>query len=116
MCANTTTGSAGPQLRHIALDPSQLLVAQRTHAFELRRIIQPDEMDSFMVEALPAPPRSALTETLHVLLAVVAQQVVLPGDEEDLLLAQPFEELVQGIELAGLGEVRKISGCRRKSG
>ena len=108
--------SAGPQLGHIALEPRNLLVSQRAHAFELRRIIQSDEMDPFVVEALPTAPHGALTETLHVLLAVVAQQVVLSGNVEDLLLAHSFQELVQGIELASLRQVRKIPGMQDEVG
>ena len=73
-------------------------------------------MDPFVVEALPAPPHGALTETLHVLLAVVSQQVVLSGDEEHLLLAHSFQELVQGVELTGLRQMRKIPGMQDEFG
>src|SRR5712671_4965205 len=108
--------SAGPQFGHIALEPRHLLVSQRAHAFELRRIVQPNEMDPFVVEALPTPPGGALTVTLHVLLALVSQQVVLSGDEERLLLAHPFKELVQGIELTGLRQVRQIPRMKDEVG
>src|ERR1700681_4891955 len=104
--------STGAQFGHIVLEPRHLLVSQRAHTFELRRVIQPDEMNPSVVEALPTPPGGALTVTFHVLLALVSQQVVLSGNEERLLLTHSFEELVQGIELAGLCQVREIPGMK----
>src|SRR5579872_1784000 len=62
---------AAPMLGDIVLEPSQLLVSNRTHPFELRSIVQADEMDPFVIEALPTPPRGAFAKTLQVLLAVV---------------------------------------------
>src|SRR3954463_6627292 len=68
--------SAGPQLGHIVLEPRHLLGSNRTQAFELRGIVQTDEVNALVVEALPAAPAGVFSETLEVLLAVVAQQIV----------------------------------------
>src|SRR5437016_539472 len=58
--------SAGRQPGHIVLEPRQLLLTNRAQAFELRGVVQPDEMNTFVVEALPTVPGRALAETLHV--------------------------------------------------
>src|SRR5713226_7647561 len=108
--------SAGRQPAHIVLEPRHLLISDRAHTFELRRVVQTDEINPLVIEALPTTPRRALAETLEVLLAVIAEQVVLAGDEERLLLTQSTKELVQGIELGGLGRVRQISGMKDEVG
>jgi hypothetical protein len=50
-----------------------------------------------------------LPEALQVLLAVVSQQIMLSACEERFFLTQSAKELLQGVELSGLGQVRKIT-------
>src|SRR5438552_2325891 len=92
--------SAGRQLGDIVLEPRHLLVADRSHAFELRCVVQPDEMDPFVIEALPTPSLRTVAETFEVLLTVIAEQVMFAGDVECLLLMQSSKELVQGVEFS----------------
>jgi hypothetical protein len=64
-----------------------LLVSNRAQALELRRIIQADEVNSLVVETPPARPMLPLPKRSKYLFAVVAQQIVLAGDEEVLPFA-----------------------------
>src|SRR5579863_8682322 len=102
----------GPQPAYILLKPRQLLLSDCAEPFELRRIVQADEVNSFVLETPPASPHAPCAETLEIPLAVIAQQIVLAGDVEHLLLTQSSKELIERIELIGLRQMRKVPGMQ----
>ena len=107
-------GRALRQAREILLQPVELLLAEHAEAAFLDRgdIHQADEMHAFLVEAEPAGAVRALAEALEILRAVVAQDVVLAGHEEDLLGFAVLEHLLEIVELLGLRELREIAGVQ----
>src|SRR4029077_2043842 len=73
---------------------------------------QSDEMHAALIEAVPAAGRRPLgAEALKVLLAIVADDVVLAGDEMGVEL-RPLEDLPGGIELGRLRQMRDIAGMQ----
>ena len=74
------------RLRQIVLEPLQLFAAQDAEApgLEIQHVDQADEMDPFVLEAVPALALGALAVALAIALAVVGQHVVLAGHVEDL--------------------------------
>src|SRR4029077_4665843 len=73
---------------------------------------QSDEMHAALIEAVPAAGRRPLgAEALKVLLAIVADDVVLAGDEMGVEL-RPLEDLPGGIELGRLRQMRDVAGMQ----
>src|SRR5262249_23598375 len=72
---------------------------------------QSDEMDPILVEAVPALSFGLLGVTLPEHGAVVIQNVMLPGDEENVGV-QASENLVDHIELRRLRKVGYVAGVQ----
>ena len=91
------------------LSQSSCARAELAHAFELHDVDQADEVNAFVIEAVPAVAGGALAVAREVELAVVDRGVVLAGNVEDLALGSR-QELVERVELGGLRSVREIAG------
>src|SRR5262249_55577418 len=100
------------------LQPLQLLAAEVAEAAGLQvdDVDQPDEVRSLVVEAVPAGAPGPLAVAGAVLPAVVAEDVVLAGDVEDLLHARALEHLVAGVELLRFRQVRDVAGVDQEVG
>ena len=69
---------------------------------DLERVVEADEVDAFVVEAVPAGADGAFAEAFEVELAVVGGGVVLAGDVEDVADARGLDDLRGGVELRWL--------------
>ena len=92
----------------ILLQPVELCLAEFAHAFELHYVDQADEMNAFVVEAVPAVPFCAFAVALEVQLSVVDGRVVLAGHVEDLPAGG--ENLIERVELRRFGGMREVAG------
>src|ERR1700751_4848435 len=71
-------------------------------------------MDTFVVEAVPPRALCALSVALEILLAVVAQHVMLAWYEVGLLRRSSPQYLVERGKFTGLGELAEIAGVNEK--
>src|ERR1700751_1991664 len=71
-------------------------------------------MHALLIEAVPSTALGALAITLEELLAVVAQHVVLAGDEVDLFGGGSLLYLIERIELTRLRELAEIAGVNNE--
>src|SRR5262249_35252869 len=86
---NRRTGRKSPQ---VLLQPVKLLLSDLAQSFELGHVIQSHKMNSFVIEAVPAPSGRALAEPFEVLPAVVSCDIMLARHIEHLPLAQALQE------------------------
>ena len=86
---------------HIILQPLQLFGPERAEStcLEVQDVHQADEMHPFLIEAVPASTFGSLAVPLQILLAVIAQDVVLARDVEHLACLGALQHLVHGVEL-----------------
>ena len=92
----------------ILLQPVELRLAELAHAFQLHHVDQADEVHAFVVEAVPAISLRAFAVALEIQLSVVDGGVVFAGHVEDL--AARSENLIERVELRGLGGMRQVAG------
>src|SRR5205823_2120425 len=78
----------------VVLKPLQLLLAKRPQAsrFKVHNIDQADEMDTVLVETMPAAPLSIFDIAFAKHGAVVVKNIMLSGDEKDFL-SRALEDL-----------------------
>jgi hypothetical protein len=107
-------GRARGQTGGIFGEPIHLLGADLAEASELDAVVEANEVDALVVKTLPRFARGSLAEALKVHLASVGSGVVFAGDIEHLLLAQPFEDLIQGVEFGSLGLVGEVAGVENQ--
>jgi hypothetical protein len=69
-----------------------------------------------MVKALPSLATGRHSETLEILFAIVAGEVVFTGDIEYFLLAKALEDLVQCVKLGGFRKVSEIARVENQVG
>src|SRR6266481_272210 len=107
--------AAGSPLQ-VAFQPLKLLAAKFSHSLNLHHIVQAHEVHAFVVEAVPTFAFGPFAIALKVLLAIVDVRVMLAGHVMDLLGLGFLKELLNGIELFGLGGVREIAGVDQELG
>src|SRR4029077_16383979 len=94
---------ARPQTFHVAFQPFELLVAEvtKTAGFQVHHIYQSNKVDAVFVEAVPARTLrfDPLPVAFEILLAVIAEDIVLAGDIEDILHPAALQHLIEGVEL-----------------
>ena len=73
-------GRGGGEGGDILLQPRELVGAEDAHGVDLAGVVEPDEVDALVVEAVPAGAHGAFAEALEVERAVVGGGVVLAGD------------------------------------
>src|SRR5262249_12878746 len=77
-------------------------------------VVETDEMHALVVKALPGLASGGLAEALEKQFPVVAGDVVFAWDIEHVPLTKAPENLVQGVELGGLGKVREVAGVENQ--
>src|SRR3954471_11015338 len=92
--------SAARESAYIILQPGQLLLAQKPQSAlgDVEHVYQSDEVHTTLIEAEPAVAFAALAVAQSELFAIVANDVVFPGDIEDVPCFGRFEQLLQGVE------------------
>ena len=100
------------------MQPIELFLPEHAEATFLDRgdIHQADEVNAALVEAEPTGAVRAFAEALEILGAIVTQDVVLAGDEEDLFRFAVLEHLLEIVELLRLRELREIAGVEDEIG
>ena len=99
----------------VLLDEVELLAPQDAQVLNPARVDQEEEVDTVQVEAVVAVPAAVLAEEAEVLLIVgVADRVVLTGDGVDLRRLECPQELLDGVELVGLGEMGEVTRVRHE--
>ncbi len=98
MCANTTTSV-------------HLLRSDRAESLELDGIVKSNEVNPFMIEALPSGSTRTLAKTFQVELGVIGGHVVFSGHVEDLLLFQIFQVLVEHVKFESFGKMSQVLRC-----
>src|SRR5258708_22393699 len=98
-------GRAVLEMFHVVLQPLELIVSERAQAsgFQVPHVDQSDEVDAFLVEAVPTGAFTRFAEALQILLAFVADEIVLAGDVEDVRGLRRLDDLFDVVELSGLG-------------
>src|SRR5512135_280262 len=106
------------QAFHVIFQPLQLLVPKhaQTARLEIEHIDQTHEMRPTEVEAVPTSAGTSMTEATEVLLAVIADHVMLTGHEERLVGLQLPHRLGKRVELVRLGEMREVTGMHDEVG
>ena len=104
--------------RQILLQPVELRRPEHAEAafLHVRDIHESDEMNAAVIETEPPGALRAFAETLEVLRAIVAQDVMLAGNVEDLLRLACFQHLLEVIEFFGLGKMGEIAGVQDEVG
>src|SRR5512144_2667637 len=98
--------------RKVGHIPLELLVAKEAQSFRLKihDVDETDNMDTTMVEAVPAVSLFAVAVVSEVTSRAVVEHVVLAGDVVDTLDLDVLEKLGGGVELLGLGQVGNVAG------
>src|SRR5262249_31793211 len=94
--------SAGADPGDIFAEPFQLLGSDGAEALQLRAVVQANEMNALVVEALPGLSGGRFAEALEIEFAVVAGDIVFAGDVEHILLPKAPEDLIERFEFGGL--------------
>src|SRR5947209_14424435 len=97
---------------YILLHPLQLVLSQTAQptGFQVHYVHQPDEVHAFLIKAVPAATLTVFAIALQVLLAVIADHIMLAGNVEYFFRAGALENLLHGIKLFRL---RKMSDVTR---
>src|SRR5580692_2041225 len=66
-------------------------------------------MDTFLVEAVPAPPFAALAVSFQILFPIVDRNIVLAGNIEQLFLGAG-ENSFGAVKFSGLGRMTDVTG------
>src|SRR6516225_2198683 len=102
------------ELREIGLQPCELFGANVAHCIDLNAIVQTDEVNTFVIKAVPAVADGVLSKPLLILFAVI-QKIVLARNIEDLV-AESFDEFGGGIELSRFGVLGYVAGMEHEVG
>ena len=97
ICAKTTIRAAGGLALEIGRKPFDLVGAQRAEALLHSYVREPDEVDIFVIEAIPAPAFGFFAVALKILLAIVCRSVVFARHIKDLLRLRALEHLVERV-------------------
>ncbi len=111
-------GRAGAEALDVLLEPVELSRSEVPQAagLEVQNVDQADEVNAFVVEALPSGARGS-PETAEILLAAVREDVVLARNVEgpiDLGPFDPFRDRVEGAGFLGVSDVAGVDdegGC-----
>jgi len=111
-------GRAVLEVLHVGFEPLELLLAKRAEAasFQVGDVDKSDEVDAFLLEAIPARSFAGFAEALQILLALVADEIVLAGDVKDVGGLRRLDELFDVVELGGLARWLMSPVCRMNSG
>jgi hypothetical protein len=109
---------AGGEPFHVVLQPLQLLLAERAESagLEVEDVDEPDEVNAFVIEAVPASTCGALAIAVEVLLAIVAQNIVLARYVKHLAGLGFLQHLVDGVEFCGLRQMADVAGVEQELG
>src|SRR5260370_22909633 len=99
----------------VVLEPAELLVAEIAHSTgrEVCHIDEADEMDTVLIEAVPAGAVCAFAKTCEELLAVaLIEHVVLARDVEDqqTRLAHDLRGVIELLRLREVADVARVDG------
>src|SRR2546429_9543918 len=96
----------------VFLKPIQLLLAEDAQAagFEVGDVDQADEVNAFIVVAVPALSKRSFAVAIEIAPAVVGEDIVLAGDVKSAANFGAFENMVNRIELGGICEMRGVGG------
>ena len=98
----------------IVLEPGKLIGAEHAQLVDLLRVVEPDEVDALVSEAVPAGARRSFAEAFEIERAVVGGGVVLAGNVEDLAGFGALDDLLGGVELGRLGRVGDVAGVEQQ--
>src|SRR5262249_4836042 len=86
---------------HVRFEPFELIVSKLSHPLEHRRVVQTDEVDALMIEAVPAAPLRAerFAVPIEIQFAVVNRGVVFARNVVDLLRPGRLKNLIHRVEL-----------------
>src|SRR5258708_37722819 len=104
--------SAGRAALEIGLKPLQLVVTERPHAssFQIGDIDETNEMHTLVIKAVPPTTLCTFSIALEILLAVVAEHVMLTRHKIDLFGGRSLQCLVKRVEFTRLRELAQIAG------
>src|ERR1051326_2693159 len=107
-------GRALGKMLDVSFHPLQLFLTQAAKATGLKvhHVYQPDEVHALLIEAVPAGALRAFAVALQVLLAIVADHVMLARNVKDIFGAGALKDLLYVIELFRLGKVTDIAGMQ----
>src|SRR5579859_3844685 len=99
----------------IVFKPFELVIAEcaETAGLEVHHVDQADEVDSVLVEAVPARAFGVLGVALAEHFSVIVENVVLSWHKENLLVGS-LQNLVHGIELFGIGKMADVTGVQNE--
>ncbi len=86
----------------ILLEPRKLIAAEQAQLVDLLRVVEADEMNAFVREAVPAGAGRSFAEAFEIERAVVGGGVVLAGDVKDFAGLRALDDLLGGVELGRL--------------
>src|SRR5208282_436571 len=106
------------EMFHILFHPIELLAAERAQSarLQVQHVDQADEAHAFVVKAVPSGSLSVLSVAFKIRLPVIVQHIVFARDKEDVLRTGAFQNLIDGIELFGSGEVADVARVQQKLG
>src|SRR3954454_19503969 len=109
-------GCAARARFQIICQPLQLFLAEHSQAtfFDIHDIYQTDEMDTFLIEAVPTRASRTLAKSLEILLSIIIQDVMLARHVENLLGFAAFQDLFERVELLGLGKMREVARMKHE--
>src|SRR5580704_18019982 len=104
---------AGLEVLNVIFEPLELVMAERAKSprFQIHHVDQPNEVHAFLVKAVPARALRTLSVTVAELLAIVIQYVMLTRHKEGLLSGALWD-LIDVVELFGLGQVADIASMQ----
>src|ERR1039457_2175642 len=93
----------------IVFQPFKLVGAHLTHPLHRSNIYQPDEVDTFLIEAVPTSATRAFAVAVEILFSVVDRNIVLAGHVKDLLLPGRLQYPFHAVEFGGLRRMTDIA-------
>src|SRR6266513_341096 len=108
---------------HIAFEPFELLISElpQTAGLKVKHIDQSNEMDTVLIEAIPAGAFAfdVLQVSFTVKFSAIVEHIMLPGHVENVLGPAALENLIECVELLQLrqlGDISRVDKERRWSG
>ena len=101
---------------HVLLEPGELLWAERAELArsEVTHVDQSDEMDSLIIEALPAVADGPFAVAIEIAFPVVGEDIVFARDIGGVLRFHAPDNLIDGVELRRLRQMRQIAGVQQQ--
>src|SRR5579862_1152422 len=97
----------------VVLQPCELIGTKLAETFESHHVHQPDKVNTFLVEAVPAASLRAFAIPLEIRLAVVRRSIVF-ARHVVYLSFYAAQHLIQSVEFRRVCPVRQIAGVEQE--